>query len=177
MSEQAVNTTSGIIYLQAGDALSQPAGVDTQVQFNVTNAFGGDAKLTWTKGSSTILVNGTLNTAVKYQLNGVLAISATPPTISSGFGTGAAIANSNGSVCFTIDVGTSSASTGVISLPTAPNGWAVQCTDITTNSTTVFITKQTATSTSSATIGNFTDIAGAAAWPDHAIISCIAFPY
>jgi pectate lyase-like protein len=46
------------------------------------------------------------------------------PTISSGFGTGASIASNNGTATFRLNVGTGgTASSGVIGLPTATNGW------------------------------------------------------
>lgn len=106
-----------------------------------------------------------------------LGISGAAPTISSGFGTGAAVANNNGTQAFTINVGTSSGNTGVIGLPTAAHGWACFATDITTNSTSVFVTKQTATTASSATIGNFSDVAVAGPWTNSDIlsVSCSAY--
>jgi len=107
-----------------------------------------------------------------------LLFTHTPPTISSGFGTSPSIAHSNGSVVFTINVGTGgTATSGVIALPGASNGWDVKCTDITTMSTTVFITKQTATTSATATIGNFNNAATAAAWAASDILSCTAFAY
>jgi len=100
------------------------------------------------------------------------------PTISSGFGTSPIIANNNGSLTFTINVGTGgSAASGVIGLPSAPHGWDVNCKDITTTSSTVFLTKQTATSTTTATLGNFNTAGTAAAWAPSDILSCTATPY
>lgn len=91
--------------------------------------------------------------------------SATAPTISSGFGTSASVVQQNGTCAFEVNVGTGgTATSGVIGLPTALHGWVCQATDITTNSITVFITKQTASSTTSCTVGNFSDVAAASAW-------------
>jgi len=105
-----------------------------------------------------------------------LLISATAPTISSGFGTSPSIATNNGTAAFTVNVGTGgTATSGVIGLPTATNGWNCFCTDITTNSSTVFACKQTASSTSSATIGNFNTSAAAAAWVASDILSVSCF--
>ena len=107
-----------------------------------------------------------------------LLISGTSPTISSGFGTSPSIVKSNGTAAFTINVGTGgTATSGVIGLPSAANGWACFCTDITTNSTTVTQCKQTASSTTTATIGNFSDVAVAAAWTasDVVQVSCHAY--
>lgn len=98
----------------------------------------------------------------------------TAPTVSSGFGTMPAIAASNGTAAFTIDVGTGgTASSGVIGLPTATTGWIVTCTDLTTPG--VNVTKQTAVSTASATITNYNSTTGiAAAWTASDILYCQA---
>ncbi len=115
--------------------------------------------------------------ATAYSQGGVVLTSATAPTVASGFGTGAAVAHSNGTAAFTVGVGTTTGNTGVITMPAAPNGWAAQCTNLSTQSTTVAYTKQVATSQTSITIGNFTDIAGAGPWANSDVISIVAFPY
>lgn len=104
-------------------------------------------------------------------------ISATAPTISSGFGTGASVTANNGTAAFRIGVGTTSATTGVIGLPTATTGWNCFCDDITTNSTAISNCKQTASATTTATIGNFSDLAVGTAWADNdvLVVSCFAF--
>jgi hypothetical protein len=114
-----------------------------------------------------------------YQTNNVsLLTSKTPPTISGGFGTSPSIANSNGTATFTINVGRGGAATsGVIGFPRAAHGWDVNCKDITTTSSTVFLTKQTASSPTAATISNFTTSATAAAWNSGDILSCTAAAY
>jgi hypothetical protein len=105
-----------------------------------------------------------------------LLISPTAPTVSSGFGTSPSIATNNGTAAFTVNVGTGgTATSGVIGLPTATNGWNCFCTDITTNSTTVSQCKQTASSTASATLGNFSDVAVASAWVASDILSVSCF--
>lgn len=107
-----------------------------------------------------------------------ILISSTAPTISSGFGGTPSIVASNGPGAFTINVGTGGvATTGVVGLPTAAAGWSCNFNDQTTTSATVFITKQTANTTASVTIGNFNDTTGAAAWAAGDIINaqCFAF--
>jgi len=100
------------------------------------------------------------------------------PTISSGFGSTPSIVGSNGTGSFEVNVGTGgTASSGVIGLPTAPTGWSCQCTDITTNSTSVFVTKQTASATTSCTVGNFSDAAAATAWTASDKLYCHAFSF
>ena len=102
----------------------------------------------------------------------------TAPTISSGFGTSPSVVASNGTAAFTINVGTGgTANSGVIALPTASTGWRVACDDVTTQSSTVFLTKQTATSTTTATVGNFDAAGAAAAWVASNILVCNATAY
>jgi len=99
----------------------------------------------------------------------------TAPTISSGFGTGASRTVSNGPLSFNINVGTGgAASTGVIGLPTASTGWTCSVTDITSKSAAVSSTQMTASTTNTATIGNFTDISTSGPWNagDNLRISC-----
>jgi len=94
-----------------------------------------------------------------------LLLSNAAPTISSGFGTTPSIVQPNGTAAFEINVGTGgTATSGVIGLPTATNGWNCTCQDKTTFSATVNYCRQTADSTTTATIGNFNSTFVAAAW-------------
>jgi hypothetical protein len=101
------------------------------------------------------------------------------PTISSGFGTSPSISSGNGTANIRINVGTGgSASTGVIGLPTANSGWNCTCMDITTQNATVDKCQQIgAGTTTTVTIGNFTDLGVSGAWAsgDTLIASCLAF--
>jgi hypothetical protein len=108
-----------------------------------------------------------------------LLISATAPTISSGFGTGPSIPSNNGTAAFNINVGTGgAATTGVIGLPAATTGWIVFCSDITTQNATVDKTQQIgAGSTTTVTVGNFTDLGVAGAWAASDILACTAHAY
>lgn len=109
---------------------------------------------------------------------GGLLQSTTAPTISSGFGTTPSVVNSNSTQVFTINVGTGgTATSGVIGLPAAAHGWSVSCNDITTTSATVFLTKQTGTTTTTATVGNFNTSGAAAAWVASDVLSCRAAAY
>ena len=105
--------------------------------------------------------------------------SATAPTISSGFGSSPSVTASNGTAEFEINVGTGgSATNGVIGLPNvALNSWNCTCNDITTQSSTVFLCKQIAGTTSSATIANFNTSGAQAAWvaSDKLRCSCGAY--
>lgn len=109
-----------------------------------------------------------------------LLISNAAPTIASGFGSGSpspSISANNGTAAFTITIGGTAGATGIIGLPTAANGWNCFAVDLTTNSTGVFITKQTASSATSATLGNFSDVAASGNWVagDVLHVSCFAY--
>lgn len=108
-----------------------------------------------------------------------LLCSNAAPTVSSGFGTSPTIPANNGTCEFTLNVGTGGvATTGVIGLPTAATGWDCTCVDITTQNATVSACKQTApTATTTATVGNFTDLGVAGAWAasDILTVRCQAF--
>lgn len=121
---------------------------------------------------------GAVSVATNLQMASHLLCSATAPTIGSGFGTSPSIVANNGSCSFQVNVGTGgSATSGVIGLPTATTGWVCMVTDITTNSTAVFLTKQTASSTTSCTVGNFSDVAVATAWAASDKLNVIATAY
>ena len=90
--------------------------------------------------------------ATTLSIGGILVHSNTAPTIASGFGTSPTITATN-TAAFKITVGTGGASSGVITLPAAPNGWVIQGWDITAG-TTLFL-QQTAYTTTSATIASF----------------------
>lgn len=69
--------------------------------------------------------------ALALRIGGVLAISGTAPTITSA-GTSPSIASSNGSFTFQVNVGTGgTATTIVLAMPTAPNGWNAYAENIT----------------------------------------------
>jgi hypothetical protein len=107
-----------------------------------------------------------------------LAFSNTAPTISSGFGVGPLVVNNNGTSAFRINVGTGgTATSGVVGLPAAATGWNCMATDITTQSSTVFITKQTASTTTTATLKNYNTAGALAAWvaSDILAVNCVAF--
>jgi len=92
----------------------------------------------------------------------------TAPTIASGFGTSPSIVNSNGTAVFEVNVGTGgSATSGVLTMPTAINGWGCLVQDMNTND----ITRATAFTTTSVTL------TAASAWTasDKLIVQCEAF--
>jgi hypothetical protein len=107
-------------------------------------------------------------------------IGTTAPTIASGFGTSPSITVSNGTAVILVNVGTGgTASSGVITLPAAANGWACFVENITAHAAhRADDTVQTASTTTSITIENQTKSTGAAvAWAASDIIRIIAFAY
>jgi hypothetical protein len=116
----------------------------------------------------------------KYQFGaGISFLLSNAPTISSGFGTSPSVSHSNGTAAFTINVGTGgTASTGTIGLPAAFTGWHVECTDVTTQSATVDVTRQTGVGTTTTVpIGNFTSGGIAGAWGSADVLVCGAMAY
>lgn len=101
------------------------------------------------------------------------------PTISANGcgGSGASIATNNGPASFTVNVGTAPTQSCTFTLPIpAATGWNCTASDLTTSSTNVFLQKQTATNTSTATITNFNDVAVASHFVtgDILAVSCFA---
>ena len=106
----------------------------------------------------TVVVAGGVVTS--YTDNRVCFLPATGvPTISSGFGTTPAITANNTSA-FKIVIGTGgTASSGVITLPAATNGWIADANDVTNNA--LFVTSQSAETTTSVTLTNYSRTTGA----------------
>lgn len=105
----------------------------------------------------------------------------TAPTISSGFGTSPSVVASNGTVAFTVNVGTGgTASSGVVGLPASTNGWNCSVENRTSNAANRAgqRTLQTATTTTTVTVQNQTISTGAAlAWTasDVLALMCVAY--
>lgn len=112
-------------------------------------------------------------------LHGTLLLSQTAPTIAAAGcgGAAASITVNNGTAAFKVGVGTTPGSACTITMPSATTGWNCFATDITTNSTSVFLQKQTgAESQTSVVITNFNDVAVATAFvaSDVLKVSCYA---
>ena len=61
-----MNTYDGRLWVSNGSVVSEigniyPGGSNTQVQFNDSGAFGGNANLTYNKTTSTLTINGTIS--------------------------------------------------------------------------------------------------------------------
>ena len=161
-----------------------------------TSISGGNITLNNSGGSSTVqIASGTTTGAVSIgggsnsivlgspvlQNTTKLSFSGTAPTISSGFGTSPSIPAHNGSLAFTVDVGSGgTASGGVVGLPAATTGWICSVNNVTAKAANRADqgTFQTATTTTTVTIQNQTISTGAAlAWTASDIIqmSCTGY--
>ena len=181
------NSSQGLLVATVADPGSRATATtnittgSTGSSFNYVFPNFYDSAITTIKGES-LMVNApptftaavtlpALNLATPY-------ISATAPAISSGFGASPSIVHSNGTAVFTINVGTGgTATSGLIRLPKAANGWAVHCDDVTTQSPSVFVTKQTATSATTATLTQYSDAAVPTAWAASDVLVCQAAAY
>lgn len=178
------STDSDMLYINSAAKLNIQANTWVLANSAGTTQFGGfDSNGVFGVGTNATIPSDTFHVTAAGAVSAAsyaftkLVVSATAPTVSSGFGTGASITANNGTAAFRVGVGTTSATTGVIGLPTASTGWNCYATDITTNSATVFVTKQTASSTTSATLGNFNTSAAAAAWVDNDVLAVSCFAY
>jgi hypothetical protein len=199
-NNQAATITGGNLIANWGTFLSVGTGVSLDIGSNayppstITTFLSGTpaaGKVTNPSGLTTVYGGGLGTAGLRADTIQITRLNSTDPSfsmetqllfnvvpsISSGFGTGPSIPSHNGTTAFTINVGTGgTASSGVIALPTAASGWNCMATDITTQSATVFITKQIASTPASATIANFNTSGAQAAWAagDILSMSCVA---
>lgn len=196
----AGNITTGGNLNIAGAINSTAAG-----NFSINHANGQQTQLGGVGGSRSVVVNMTPGSGnpliypssdnavdlggsifrwaniwgVNYRVTNLL-ISATAPTITSGFGGGTpTISAPNGTASFRVTIGTASGSTGVLGMPTATNGWNCYANDLTTNTTANAHVKQNASGSTASAVAftSYSDVMGAATWVsgDVIAISCFAF--
>lgn len=112
--------------------------------------------------------------ATSFQLVNPFALS-TAPSALIGFGTSPSIVSSNGSAAFRINVGTGGVATsGVVTMPNSPNGWACNAQNISSANSTQFLTRVTGMTATSITLANFDAAGAAAAWAggDNLMVQC-----
>lgn len=120
------------------------------------------------------------NASVGNLTSSKLLISDTSPTVSSGFGASPSIVSPNGTASFRVNVGTGgAASSGIIGLPTAANGWNCFVRNITAAAgNRADDTRMKASSTTTVTIENQTTSTGAAVpWTAGDILEVSCFAY
>jgi len=112
----------------------------------------------------------------QFLLSGVPLMSATAPTIASGFGTTPTIVNSNGTAAFSVNVGTGgTASSGILTFPAATTNW--NCAVVNQLSGAGTLTQQSAHTSTSVTLTNYTIATDVAvAWTASYVIelNCVA---
>ncbi len=108
---------------------------------------------------------------------GRVLVSATAPTIASGFNTASFSITGVNTAAFQVTVGTSTGtSTGVVTMPTATTGWACSAADVTTPATNMV--QQTGYTQTSVTVTNYvrtTGVAGNFTNSDKIVFNCGAF--
>jgi hypothetical protein len=176
-------------------------GDQVNVNFNVANTgsstltvnpqLGSPASTIRKWGGSTNLAAGDINAnhwlrmtfdGTYWQIEGQLgnsgAASSISPTILSGFASsGSTISNSNGTGAFTVTIGTTASSGGILAMPTAAHGWQCDCNDVTTIATGTFLCKTVATTATSVQVANYNISATATQWISADIIQFSCFEY
>ena len=121
----------------------------------------------------------TINAATSQSLNGKLIMSATAPTIASGFGTSPFIVSSNGTATITVNVGTGGTAVfGIVNLAAAPNGWSCAVTVDKLEINSANYPRTTLSTTSQFEINNIVTSTGAQTpWPsgDTFTVNCIPY--
>lgn len=179
LNGKAVGTSGATIpLLNTANTFSALQTLSSGLTVSSGNVTVSSGNLTLTSGNAT-LTSGNLTLSSGNIVYGTkLLVSATAPTIASGFGTSPSISGSNGTAAFQVTVGTGgTASTGVITMPTANAGWSCSAADVTTASSSVYLTRQTASTTTSVTITNYNTAGTATAWVagDKINLACMAF--
>jgi hypothetical protein len=161
-------------YTNAVASTSTTNTVPVQAQFNaagVCTGLIGPGGLTFSPPLS-----GNTENPSSLSLGGnLIATSTTLPTISSGFGTSPTITASS-TFAFKVVVGSGGAASGVITLPTAPNGWLGFAADV-TSGTALFLqlTGSTATSLTFTSYSITTGLAANMTAGDVILVNAIAY--
>jgi len=145
-----------------------PVQVNFDVNGNCLGLVGQSGNYFSPPMSGNVLTNPTItggtitNTSANvssFSINGALVASSVLPTV-TGFGTGPVVTAVNNHA-FAVKVGTGGAASGVITFPTATNGWIVYAADV-TSGTNLFL-QQTGSTTTSATVTSYSITTGLAA--------------
>jgi hypothetical protein len=149
----------------------------TNGQFNITNStatsgIGFDVTTDGTLAVRNRAQNayGTVN-ALSYQVSGTTAIATTAPSVASGFGSSSAgtVTYNTGTLAVVVTVGTNAGgTTGTLTFPSAPHGWAVSLSDVTT---TTDLTRQTGYTQTTAAFST------TVAWTTGDVLVGIAVPF
>lgn len=172
-------TTTGCIF-----AMDGTAGANMRAASEGPAFYSSSTKIgSWNTGTGDYVhpigfINNTdASAGGGYRLASKMMAVGTAPTISSGFGASASIAANNGTIAFTVNVGTGgTASTGVIGLTACTTGWVCHCDDLAA-AVGLTETRQSASTTTSCTVANVNTATGvAAAWGVSEVLYCSAHP-
>jgi hypothetical protein len=162
-----------------GNRIGQEYGVNWRQKYPVTVSAGAtDFAITGNtfKGNQhdyVLMGAGYSSTQVEANNSGNL-----PPRIDSGFGAGASMIASNGFRGFQLKIGTGeAASSGVIGLPLAVGGWICTANDLTTHSSAIAQTAQTASTTTSAALANYSSSGAHAPWSAGDVLNVACQPF
>jgi hypothetical protein len=161
---------AGVLYVAGSYQLGNAClnGTTSAITLGCNTTTASNTSLTAGTNGTFILGGGTSNFRVINVTDSVVT-----PTVVACSGTAASMLWNNGSASFRFDVGTACAgeNTAVVTLPTAANCWTCSCFNVTTSTNFV---RQTACTTTTATITNFgTSVNTAADWTDGNDIQCM----
>ncbi len=153
------------------------APASTKVSFGAVNT-GNAGSLQSSTPFNCISVYSPQAATTQYVTKSAIGDWSGSPTISSGFGSSPSVTGNNGPTSFEVNVGTGgSASSGVVALPAALTGWDCSSVDISTQSSSVYLTKQIASATNSATFTNYNTAGVATAWVASDLLRISCQPY
>lgn len=171
-------TVTGATTINANN--NSTTGLCTGTCNAATSIGGGSGTVAIDSSDWDITTVGVVSGINSIALTDGLYVSATDPTVASGFGTSPSIV-ANGTSAFTIDVGTGGTATGgVFTMPTATTGWICSVANRTGQAANRAdqATRQTATTTTTVTIQNQTLSTGAAlAWTASDIVQLACSGY
>lgn len=148
-----VTGTAGVpsrSYLQDPDTGSYRIGADNE-------GYAAGGTLRWDYNTTRLSLSSGYSLSLSSNV-----ITNTAPSAPSACGSSPSVSASNGTLAFNVTVGTGGAvSSCTVTMPAAAAGWNCSVVDITTQSTNIFLQKQTASTTTSVTVTNY-NTAGAA---------------
>ena len=158
LTQNAYFTTGAVSQYKTTLGASEIQMNSGQISFNVAASGTAGSNITWITAQG-ISTTGITSIKAVSDAGGHVIWATTAVTIASGFGTSPSI-TSNNTAAFAVTIGSAPGSTGVITLPTASNGWVVTATNITSNST--LTVSQSAGSTTSVTLTSYSRTTGLA---------------
>ena len=173
---QSIRKNAGNTAIEAYTPMAGSGAASRVAYWTSASDVSSDADFTF-DGTDVIANLLGLTTALKVATK--LALSATAPTIGSGFGTSPSISANNGTGAFRVNVGTGGVATsGVITMPeAATGGWNAMVSVLDPSGGSAPWAAVTASSTTSITITGFSSTGASAAWASGGILLVQAWAY